>query len=524
MLHRELADDIPGLVVRRGMGKAPPKKRSLHRFIGFGGQIVHGVFNNNIDCLERAVVERLVYTVTDGEYCRPLEPSRGFWSEMSGWQEELLRYMPVLGPLSAAQFCARYSGSKRRMYENAAASLEHRPLQLEDSFIGPFVKGESTHPDKLLKAPRLVSPRKPRFNITLGMQIAHLEKHLYHSISSVFQQYVPSLGRNSHVVFTHLNADQRGREIAAMLSTFRDGVALCSDVKRYDQHYSLDALRNEHRFWLSVVPWHEREGLRKVLKMQEINNFKARCPDGNLKYRVVGRRMSGDMNTSSGNKFTLCGLIWKLLSTLKFRVFLVNDGDDCVFMCERKYVTRLQAEVGRFMARAGFAFEFDAPVDTVERIVFCKSQPVLGPEGYRMVRDPREALARDLTSYSDISNEKVRIRWMNGVGKGGLALTWGMPVWPSFYSMFPTTGDKVSGRQELEALLTSGMWRLSRGMKYAAHDPTPAQRLSFYLAFQILPHEQLALESRFRSMTLRDVPTDFDSVDPLIEPILPGLI
>lgn len=52
-----------------------------------------------------------------------------------------------------------------------------------------------------------------------------------------------------------------------------------------------------------------------------------------------------------------------------------------------------------------------------------------------------------------------------------------------------------------EAVGVSGMWYMAQGIRPSCM--TPEARYSFYLAFDIMPDEQVAFEDHYRSMTLQ---------------------
>jgi hypothetical protein len=68
--------------------------------------------------------------------------------------------------------------------------------------------------------------------------------------------------------------------------------------------------------------------------------------------------------------------------------------------------------------------------------------------------------------------------------------------------MFPRTTDPIEGREELSGLYGTGLWYLSRDMREGNHIVGPMQRYSFWLAFDLLPDEQEALERLFSGLDL----------------------
>lgn len=130
------------------------------------------------------------------------------------------------------------------------------------------------------------------------------------------------------------------------------------------------------------------------------------------------------------------------------------------------------------------------------------------------------AMSKDLSSTSNIRDLVTRKRWLNAVGACGTNLTQGVPVWEAFYGMFPRTGE-VAYTGDIGHVKQSGLRWLSKNMETSNDSITPAVRYSFWLAFGILPDEQVALEGLFRAQNLADraynhVPVDY------AEPLLPG--
>lgn len=303
---------------------------------------------------------------------------------------------------------------------------------------------------------------------------------------------------------------------------FRNPVAIGLDASRFDQHVSSDVLAWEHSCWTRFVSGpRDKAALAALLRMQLRNRGVAFTPDGVIRYVTDGCRMSGDMNTSSGNCLIMCALVYaymfEMLPGVKFR--LANNGDDCVLFMERKHL-RATGTLPNWFVECGFTMKVEAPVFDFEKIEFCQTKPVWTAQGWLMVRIPQLAMSKDLTANCDLSTSAVRLRWLDAVGKGGLALTDGCPVWPSFYRMFPETkaGSKTY-QQELGRLYATGWAMASQRMTYSNVQVRPESRYSFWIAFGILPDEQIALENRFESMTLGTEGPEVLSL--LAEPVLP---
>jgi hypothetical protein len=91
-----------------------------------------------------------------------------------------------------------------------------------------------------------------------------------------------------------------------------------------------------------------------------------------LHYEVEGARMSGDMNTSSGNCMIMVSLVFAYLSEKRIKWRLANNGDDCVIVIEQKHLGKLE-DLPKWFLKMGFRMEVEEPVYEFERIEFCQT-------------------------------------------------------------------------------------------------------------------------------------------------------
>lgn len=471
----------------------PVKPRKIFRFTEGGSSVFFGIHNNSVSNLSRAINERVYKSVQDGELRNTIKPKPGFLiTALSGFIATLKTHLPRLRPLTTLQFLERYSGRKRARYERAADSLGCRPVERRDADLKSFVKAEKINlTNKSDPCPRLIQPREPRYNVPLGRFIAHGEKPLYKSIDKVFGYPVVMKGKDALQTAACLRRDWEA---------FTDPVAISTDFSRFDQHVSADALKEEHKVWMHMCPSSLPDGtkLSTLLNWQLSGRGYARCDDGNVRYTVDGCRMSGDLNTSSGNIMLACSLMYAFLITRGVAFRLANNGDDCVIFCNRGDCAQLLDGIDAWFRNAGFTLVAEEVVDVFEQIEFCQARPVLTGNGWLMVRNPHTSIAKDLTSLCKISDEKICSAWMNAVGTGGNFLTIGVPVVNAFYTQFPRSGTQVH-LQELERLRDSGLMRMRGEMDLAPAEISPETRYSFWKAFGLLPDEQLELEERFAS-------------------------
>jgi hypothetical protein len=390
------------------------------------------------------------------------------------------------------QFALSYQAPKQGMYLRAVESLERKPLEPKDSFIRAFMKFEKYNfkPGKRV-VPRIISPRNPRFTVSLGRYIKPIEKKIYAIVNDELF--------NSPTIMKGLNQAQRGRVIHDHWSVFIDPVAIGIDAKRFDQHVSIEALRWEHMVYKLFYP--RSKEFAMLLRNQERNKCFMNLADGELRYTTDGGRMSGDVNTALGNCLLSCSLVYSYAKELGITIRLVNDGDDCVIFMERSSEVLFRRGLQDWFVGMGFSMEVEDTVDVLEHVSFCQSQPIFDGQSYVMIRDPRVSITKDCVALKPLDNHKVAKMWMASVGKCGLSLTGGMPILQDFYSMF------VRGSEGSKVLVdpTMGTYRnLAMGMdRSKVVDILPETRLSFWLAFGVAPEEQCAIEQFYSDTQLQ---------------------
>jgi hypothetical protein len=321
---------------------------------------------------------------------------------------------------------------------------------------------------------------------------------------------------------------------------FRDPVAFGLDAKRFDQHCSIAALMYEHAIYNGIFG---SSLLRMLLSWQLVNRGKGVMADGKVSYEVKGRRMSGDMNTGIGNCILMCALVLSYMKENKISAEFVNNGDDGVVICERADLAKFDG-LFSYVKDRGFYLELEKPVDILERVVFCQTQPVFDGTSWIMVRQPKTAIAKDLVVAHPVRDKREWGELLRANGLGGLALTGGIPVFQSFYKCLvgnvsaraqnnhsktmhsqtnqtrvgprsrtakPITsnasggGDRSDSEKHWHNILgNSGRDYMTEGMTRTERQIHPDARVSFYYAFGILPDTQREIETIFDNAVIHD--------------------
>lgn len=467
-------------------------QKDVHVVRPFDPQLCLPEHNGKSYCQECVADYRDVFS-DDPQLALP--PVRNIFDERLGSvQRRILERVPYYSPVELLDFPKMYQGKKRTVYENAVKSLLNRSLTRKDGYTKNFTKTERTLKDSAV--PRNISPRDPRYNVKVGLYLKKGEPILLGAVNKML---------GSKTIMKGMNAAQVGKEFHRKWLRFGgDGnaVAIGLDASRFDQHVSDIALKFEHKFWLhGIADPARRKELATLLSWQIENTGFGRCRDGTIKYKVLGTRCSGDMNTGSGNCLLASSMLIAYCEKKGVPFELANNGDDCVIFTHKKFLKRFSDGLHGWFVDMGFNMVVEDPVYVLEKVVFCQSQPVYDGANWVMVRDPRTCIAKDCVSLKPWRNAKEYTSWINAVGQSGTALAGGIPVLDPFYRSFVRAGDGAKPLSLNDPTLTGGLFWLSKGMNRRNFKISPEARFSFWLAFGLSPDDQVAIERGYNSTT-----------------------
>lgn len=480
----------PELVVRYTLGR----KQSTRRFAVVPGVnpeervVVH---NNSLQNMIRAATERVLFLRVDGELVNCPRPSPSEVTSCLGlFAQRLLTRLPSTTPVAMCDYASQYTGRKRLVNEAAVASLEMEGLRRRDAYVSWFVKYEKVigtgKPDLI---PRLISPRSARYNVVVGRYLKHTEKLLYRGIAKVWGERVVAKG---------LNSAETGELIAQKWQQYKDPVAVGLDAKRFDQHISYEILRYFEQPIFNG--WFKSEEFRSAFAWQLDNVCNGYTAEGSVHARFQGRRMSGDMNTSSGNCLIMCALVWSYARAVGIKLSLINNGDDCVVFMNRAHLNTFSTQLAPWFLKLGFNIIAEAPVFEIEKIEFCQAHPIFVGPSYIMVRNLAASMAKDAYCLAKIDHANSVTAWCAAVGAAGTAMCGGVPVVDAFYSYYERSGTRNAKWEK--AYGATGMTWLARGMTRRGLPILDETRLSYYVAFGVLPDMQRYLEQHFGRMTV----------------------
>lgn len=474
-------------VLRQGDKRPNPSSRSAHNVGGLPTRGTVFSHRNTVGNLNRSLNERVLGTVVNGVQKDTHRGDRQFATpNMLRWRRSVCRF---LGngylPLTHKEFCEKYSGAKRARYERASQNIRRYGLKARSGKVNGFLKAEKWTEDK---APRMISPRTPEFLLESGVYIEPIEKRLYRAIAK-------KVGHEC--IMKGFNLGDRAGVMRSHWKSFRRPVAIGLDASKFDQHVSKAALQFEHGFYLHA--YRNDPHLQGLLQQQLRNYVSCFCEDGVVSWIVDGGRMSGDMNTALGNCLLSASMLYAWAESAGVVIKTVIDGDDCVAFLEaddeRKFLDGMVA----WYAARGFPMKVEKAVRDFEDIEFCQCHPVIYESGWKLVRNPVKAITQDHVWLEKGGITHLEV--LQATGEGGVALYGDTPVLGEYYRMLRGQ-SKLSKRAKRELHTESGWLRHFSGDFTTNTAITEETRISFALAFGILPSEQHALEEHFRTFAI----------------------
>lgn len=466
------------------------KVRKVVTFSGFCGGVDIGVHNNTIVNGARGLLERVLRYRNPAGALEELPRVQVPGPIMQRFTAQLLAGVRTVTPWSVGDFINTYTGRQRALYEAAARSLDSKPLEPRDGWVGPsFVKAEKINfSAKSDPAPRIIQPRTPRYNIAVGVFLKRIEKLVYKAIAEVF---------GGPTVIKGYTPQETAHQLRCMWDQFHDPVAIGLDASRFDQHVRPELLEWEHSVYLSWFRGQHARTLKRLLQWQVKNRGMLRCSDGRVKYTVDGCRMSGDMNTSLGNCLIMCALVWTFCHERGIKCRLANNGDDCIVVCDRSDEQKFKGLTEWFL-RYGFRMKVEQAVYRFEHVEFCQTRPIWDGEVWTMCRDPRVAVSKDLVITDPSMGHGVGLlKWMHAVGTCGLAGSGGLPIFDALYAALAAQG--VEGSVCNSLAFRGKLKQMSVGSNRTGKNVTDEARVSFYEAFGISPTMQRTWEDEIRS-------------------------
>lgn len=396
----------------------------------------------------------------------------------------------------------KFPPRKQEMYTQALdETLDIRA----DSKIKAFCKWEGIQlkPEKRYK-PRIIQFRRPRF-------LAHMlrwYKPIEHAIYRAAYLFHP---KQRYCVAKGFNPHERMELIEEMVSELDCPVNLSVDGSAWDAHIVQEALELEWTMYIKAArragwPAEVIKEMRQYKNAQKRNRGTSICRDGKVKYTVSGNRMSGDLNTGSGNTILNCLYLTTVMRHLgvpweHFRIFV--DGDDAIVLCSKRYcpdAAVFQREMRNFSQETKIESQSLVDGDSLEPIEFCQARPVKISGVWRLVRNPRKVINCYLSSKRWFTTRKLARRYFSTIAAPEMIINSGVPILHTFFALCVRSGE---GKKPLLSV-ARGYWRrqvyTSNLVDQVSEEVDEASRRSFEKAFGISPVQQWSLEQEYSSI------------------------
>lgn len=353
--------------------------------------------------------------------------------------KNLGRSIGATTPISMQQVVDLYEGPKRARYARAMQKINMLGHKVCNPKVKMFVKQEVLVAKRSKPNPacRAIQYRSYEYSLYLATFLKPIEHKLYKARNIKGFGKLPFMAKN-------MNSRQRAKLIVDKFNLIRGCAILELDAHRFDAHCSKDILQLEHSVYTMA---NNDPAFKKLLRAQLVNKGASMNKDNPAKYKVIGTRMSGDMNTSGGN----CVIMSCLLSYFGSVHFnhpyeLLVDGDDSLLFVDPRDHVPTAEEILEFFLPLGFRIGVDGVRDRLEDIRFCKGAVVKLNGEYTMVRDILQAVGKTLVSpkYLDrnLSPKLLKTRAL-----GELSLLVGCPIMDVFYRRLIQIADEQMSRK-----------------------------------------------------------------------------
>ncbi len=487
---RSTAPDHTDLKVRyKGNVEAKIRKTFLLSGVSPGDKFL--CYNNTITGMERALKERLFYIPSgDGWLDRPIHMPNHVLKTLQPFLEKMKSRAVYTHPWTREKYSMSYSGQKQRRYLKATERLYTHGVLRNDANLKFFMKFESFNfTKKQNPSPRGINPPDDKYLVELGRYIKPIEKLIYKAMKKLF---------GFEVVLKGHNQESRGRIISDYWKEFADPIGIAADASKFEQSVSGECIEFEKRVYNL---YYRDKTLKKLMNWQKTYIGKGRTTDGWLSFKISDVRASGMPNTALGNCLISCAMAYCLFEQLGIKYRFVCDGDDVHFIMERRDKDKFLELARGYYDKLGFRMKMEKFVDVLEHVDFCQSRPVFDGKKYIMVRNVRAALSKDSLSRKPLDNHKIFKMWLAAVGLGGIAMNGGIPIMQAYYELLLRSSDgsrPLVGDPTQSAYDYRGM-----GMNRVVSAIAAETRYSFWLAFNITPDEQRAIEQYYDCFELR---------------------
>lgn len=384
-----------------------------------------------------------------------------------------------------AKVLANTPTSRKKRVERAFSDLHRYGLTDRDVKVQAFIKhekAEDTPADPLgAKDPRMIQYRSFKFTARLQQYLLPME----HKIFKWGQTLEKATSLKDRLFAKGMNSWQVGSWVADNWADFARPRADLWDVSRFDAH--MGKLVREYL----EFPVYRKMNPDIAWMLQAMRKNKCRTKNG-VVYESSYTMCSGEACTSSGDSLVMAAVLKYIYRNTDARI-LVN-GDDSVVICDDSFKPDHTV-----FEDCGLPTKYET-ADIMEHVEFCQCRPVKVGGRWRMVRNPIRVLSRSVHTIKNFAGVGPYADWLSSVGVGEVACNDGVPILQQWGMYLKSHGNMRN--HFLEEVMARRPGEKFRG---PANIDSEA-RISFALAWGIMPDQQRAWEQQCREMESRVVP------------------
>lgn len=311
-----------------------------------------------------------------------------------------------------------YFGAKRTKYLQTVDDLKLYPTMPKDGHIKAFIKAEKTnYGAKENPDPRMIQARSMRYNCAVAQYLKPIEESIYRRLKSKYT--------GLRLVGKGLNQYERAELLQKKLLMFKKPVIVSLDASRFDQHVSKRQLKIEHRVYKRC---NRDPEFRRLLDMQLKN--KGLTANG-IKYVTEGKRMSGDMNTASGNCLLMIIMVEAVMHQLGISKWdALDDGDDCLVIMEADRLKYFEKHCYDIFLSFGHEIKVENIAYHINDVEWCQCRPIeYLPGKWKFSRKFDKVVSTTMTGVKHWNQSLKHVRaYVNTLGHCELILSLGVPV------------------------------------------------------------------------------------------------
>jgi len=393
-------------------------------------------------------------------------------------------------------------GAKKKRYERAYQNIMNKRMIFgkNQSGVQFFVKIEKWPISKIErnKPPRGIQFRTYEYLLALKRSVLPLV-----NLTKINKQFDHGPSFNPHVTFTKNNVPKvNAMNLKTAWDSFKNPVGICLDHTCWDGHYSEELLEREHRRYARISGQPQNSLLMRLCKKQIKNRG---FTMGGIRYKVKGKRCSGEYTTSHGNgesNYLMIRSVLLYIGVTEFIIFV--NGDDSVIICDVEDMEKIVANLVLFK-NFNMVTEIEKIAHIFEEITFCQSSPVNIDGEYTMIRKPMRVLDRIRYTSTDWSSRLSS--FYVSLGLCELSINKGVPILQDLAVWLIRKGGCD------RPLTTYKTDHYDATATLAINEIVDSTRASFELAFGISVYEQLSIEKTLRD-DLNDHP---DHIEQLLQ-------